>query len=533
MKTINLSGPRLSASYTNAILGINGEMLVGPSAGNLLDVLTHCSDAQLPLELSQLAMELIEMRHSTAHDRTPQAIEAKFKESIIGGVTIPQRRIETGYYAGAIDLIDRAVVRTSKGWVDQDGRVKVAPDASLTQMVDWVGASYQVAPVLMPTDLENYEKSGQIVVDGQLVATRNEKGMWLSDDQFVHVIGSVERALFHSDCAVYVADDIRPWNDRLWHGEVTEKGAAPKSHLSPSSTSVQSPAIYAGSLDEVLRVYANPESSERLSARSALRDHGFTVGKEQQGELYKVEFDSASSVLDYTGHESISRSLLQRPSPFLLRALLTQTALNTLDEREIRGNLTFTASMLINAQTPIEIHSALLYFCQRAQQSSSTQPQREASARLMSTMVQAMGYDIMLTDPQLPLQDRLKGIHSILNNPSSAHGQELTQLMFEALGNEKSVERAGKILKESLSLLEKTMKAGCLPQQTGLHAISYDSRVKIARTLSTPSQEGGHPLYQSTINFNDLNNDVDKLEKVIAQYSSGQQVALEAGLDGR
>lgn len=200
--------------------------------------------------------------------------------------SIPNSRIILGFEKGLIDHINGALYLTSDGWNDARGDIVGLSDASLDQIREYVSNKANIIPEVSIQDLEHAESVGELFIEGVLYANKSE-GRW-TDVKTLRKFdeGSLVRLLHHRNEKVVIFGSHV--ENKFYHGVVTEHNKPFEKFRLRKGSSIQGDGHYATtSLNEAVKVYANPKSFEISGKLLGMRDKGLDTSGYKFGHVYE------------------------------------------------------------------------------------------------------------------------------------------------------------------------------------------------------------------------------------------------------
>jgi len=182
--------------------------------------------------------------------------------------SIPDKRIYNGYEAGMIDFVSNAIVKTKNGWINQNGDMVLEEDATIEDVLEFSKGISNILPSFSLRELEEIEDQGVLIINGEVIAKKDEQGGWLTySDNFggrslvKFASGDIVRLIAHSDIEVAIYGFQQ--KESLYHGNVTKSIKKEDQHISRKNISMQGDGLYStGSISEAVKIYANFKSFE-------------------------------------------------------------------------------------------------------------------------------------------------------------------------------------------------------------------------------------------------------------------------------
>ncbi len=185
------------------------------------------------------------------------------------------KRLVRGYESGAIDYISGALVKTDKGWIDDQNKVMLSKDAFFEEVLKLVRRRADIIPEFSTDELEKAEHTGTLSIGTKEIAHIKEvdgQKKWIdttSNRMFDH--GDLIRLLHHRDepCIIYTSK----LNHEYFHGAISPDSKPLDALPIRKGMSIQGDGVYAtASVNEAVKIYGNPYSFESRSKLLSLRE---------------------------------------------------------------------------------------------------------------------------------------------------------------------------------------------------------------------------------------------------------------------
>jgi hypothetical protein len=205
---------------------------------------------------------------------------------------IDKDRIKQGFNNGMIDYVKGALLKTQFGWINEEKSLVFAPDAPLINIAKFIRNEVDVLPSVSIRDLERAEQDGVFYINAKKVAEhteRNGQTAWIDlDSQKTFDTGDLIRLIHHRHEPIAIKNS-NP-STTYYHSNISDSKQANDAVEIREGTSIQGDAVYAtGSVDEAVKIYGNPYSSESTSKRLLMRQSGIDDSVFKNGHLYQVE----------------------------------------------------------------------------------------------------------------------------------------------------------------------------------------------------------------------------------------------------
>ncbi|WP_025562825.1 hypothetical protein [Psychromonas sp. SP041] len=404
-------------------------------------------------------------------ESTPEALHEQLS---FRTYTIPLVRIEKGYAAGLIDAVSNSYAKTDKGWVDTHLNVVADKNSSFEEILNLVREKAEIVDSFSVKDLVEAEEKEQLIVNKNIIASKNEQGMWINQYGKLFKAGEVSRIIAHSDEPAFTLMGYD--EDKYYHGHASNK-LEPEAEHHSRGLSVQGRAAYAtGSINEAI-TYANPYGFETSGKLLSLQDSGEIQNRKDFVFSHIYELGPGLSTLFHADATPVTSSLLAKPS---LSSLLLMTRLTG-------GNEIYVAKQwvdLINTKTSFDSYALMNNL-------NSYFMQHDNEFEALRKMTSSLGFDGLKV--VFPTEKELSDIESKI---------EKFKAEFEIESYSDS-----QVLKNSLKALDKGMtslKSAIPARAKHSHLILFEDKNLVKEHLKLlPFNEGGFlnqdPLYSQKV----------------------------------
>jgi hypothetical protein len=399
-----------------------------------------------------------ERKNATSHIEPDELLVDAGNEA--GEPFVPEMRVKTGFKAGFIDFINGAMILKDDGWYDEDQTLVAKNDASEEDIIKYLKTFVGIIPSYSIIDLQNAEDLGEFHYNGNLRAFK-EHGVWheTNSDGFSkpHPEGDLIRLLHHSSMPMFLTG--KNSNDPIYHGAVSNKMKQEEKHYRRDGMSMHGNGIYGtGSLNEAVKIYANPKSFELSGKLLDLNEKGILIRKEHVfGHLYKLE-TSANILQVNRDNVHMSKSLVPSLAAIILLA----------DESKVsRTYATKCWLRMSAAQCTYDVYEAINKFSHYASMNSKDNT-------IFSKIYEGMGFEGI--NIEFPSKNLIEDAQRLLFNLKISDNY-----LFTSEGVNKNV-----LVSNAEDYLNK-LKESIPPKANGRHLIVYDtSKVNKIHLKSLP-----------------------------------------------
>lgn len=185
-------------------------------------------------------------------------------------------RIMRGFESGAIDYISGALVKTDKGWIDDQNQIMLNKGASIEDVFSLVKRRADIVAEFSTARLEQAEHTGTLSVGTKEIAHLKDvdgQKKWIdttSKRMFDH--GDLIRLLHHRDEPLIIYTS--KLSHDYYHGAISPDSKPLESLPVREGMSIQGDGVYGtASVNEAVKIYGNPYSFESRSKLLSLKEN--------------------------------------------------------------------------------------------------------------------------------------------------------------------------------------------------------------------------------------------------------------------
>jgi hypothetical protein len=365
------------------------------------------SQAEIRAQFDNLAGDADEAKY--LYDR-----EMKVLASSYSAPSVSRSRIVNGFRSGAIDFIAGALIKTPQGWVDENNDVKFGVHAGLMEVAKTLKSRVKVVRDFTTEQLELAEKSGVLrsgfEVIAELIENDGQKQWKDVGNKTMFDHGDLIRLLHHRDepCIIYTSK----LNHSYYHGSLSTSETPLDNLPVRTGMSKQGDGVYAtASLDEAIKIYANPYSFESRGKLISLKENeGIDDNAYDKSHIY-----SMTTTANIYNADSKSRSISfdDIPSLPMVLALANENSINK----------TFATNKWIdmkNSSSTFEVYQHI---------TELSEAYGDNNLNVLKTLIRSMGFEgIEIEVPKSEIEDYKSKLESL---------QNISEIRFEEYGAKK------------------------------------------------------------------------------------------------
>lgn len=317
----------------------------------------------------------------------------KGKEKSIG-----DKRINDGFNSGLIDFGIGAYIKNENGWFDHKNKKVADINTSLKEMKDLISKIIKIIPVITFEDLKKADETGVFEINGFIIAKKNDESLWefKRGEKIIKLSGDSIRVLHHSDFEAIIPIELTPL--KLYHGVTkakTERVDTSFNGFKSYGLSRQGDGFYMTTKEEVVDVYSNPKSAERISHKIELFEkHGIAKADDYVGVIHECELTNKAIIWNCSHDtERFINNVDNKPSLCSIMAIMNNYGDN-LDEK-MKNIITFKSmAMMNNAITGFDVYMAV-----NEMQNYLFRESDKDCRKILGQVTQSLGFDGILIKP--------------------------------------------------------------------------------------------------------------------------------------